>query len=140
MIGHLFYTFGLFLFFLTLTKTLSYFKLMDVREWVIKFKEKVKRIPVKSDYRSLQDYNMLLTFGLVIVLETIWFIVGLLTSNWKIFGMVIIVNALSKILIVKLPFPVQKVLGLVLSFTRCVLILILVINHFHLHYDLLNLI
>ena len=140
MLGDIFYVFGLFLFFLTLTKSFAYFKFIDVKEWIIKFTEKIKRTPIKSDYRSLQEYNMMVSFGLIMVFESLWFILGLLTSNWKIFGIVLLFNMLSKVIIDKLPFPVQKVVGSLLSIIRSILIIVLVINHFHLHYDLYSLI
>lgn len=138
MLGHIFYTIGLFLFFLSLVKTINYFKFIDIKEWVVKFNEKIKRSPKKEEYRSEKDYNTFSMFGCLIVIETFWFILGLLTPNWIIFGSVLTVSFLSKPVLDKLPYTLQKIIGFTLNLIRTLLIIILVINHFHLHLNLIQ--
>lgn len=138
MLGDIFYFTGLFLFFLTASKTLNFFKFMDIYEWLIKFKKVTEKNPIKTDFRSEDEYKLFLSYTFITLSETIWFICGLLSQSWIIFGLVLIISMLSRVLFNLLPFTLQKYLGFLISLFKTAVILILVINHFHLHKDLVS--
>ena len=140
MLGHLFYATGLFLFCFSLLRTISYSHFIDIKEWVVKFGEKIKKSPAKLDFRNEKEYNFFVSFGCLSLIDVLWFFVGLLTPNWKIFGLFLIFTFLIRFVLEKLPFPIQKIIGTTISLFKTALILVLVLNHFHWHLDIYNLI
>lgn len=138
MLGHIFYFIGLFLFFLNLSKVTSYFKFIETKEWVIKFKKVTGKEPLKSDFREENEYNFFVYFGCLSLIKTIWLICGLLSSNWQIFGITILFGLIIKKISEKSPFSVQKVVGFTFNLFISGLIALLVLNHFHFHQNLTN--
>lgn len=140
MLGHIFYIFGLFVFILSLNRIFQYFKLIEIKEWLLAFKKITQKDPVKSDFRSLKDYNLFITIGCLSVFETFWIILGLLTPNWIIFLILFLTGFLLKQILDFSSFSIQKVVGLIFTTLKSLTILILVLNHFHFHQDLTSLI
>lgn len=139
MLGHIFYFFGLFLFILSLSRTISYFKFIDVKEWVIKFKKVTEKVPEKSDFKNEIDYGLYNAFGFVDKTEALWFICGLVSNSWVIFLSLLIIGFVLNSINNNIPFVVQKFIGFGFSLLKTGIILLLVINHFHLHIDWIDL-
>lgn len=139
MLGHIFYFIGLFIFFLTLTKTFNYFRFIDTKEWIVKFKKVTGKEPLKTDFRDIEDHKLFVSYGCLSIIEGIWFMTGLVTNNWIIFGSFVILSMLIKQISDKSSFNTQKVIGLIFNWFKATLIAILVLNHFHFHQDLITL-
>ena len=140
MLGHIFYFFGLLVFILSLNRTFQYFKLIVIKEWLVAFKKVTQRDPVKTDFRSVKDYNLFVSFGCLSMFETLWIILGFMSSNWLIFLVLFLSGFILKQILYFTSFNIQKVVGLIFTTTKSLVILILVINHFHFHQDLVTLI
>ena len=85
MLGHIFYFFGLLVFILSLNRIFQYFKLIEIKEWLVAFKKVTQKDPAKTDFRSVKDYNLFVSFGCLSMFETLWIILGFMSSNWLIF-------------------------------------------------------
>ena len=140
MLGHIFYFFGLLVFILSLNRIFQYFKLIEIKEWLVAFKKVTQRDPVKTDFRSVKDYNLFVSFGCLSMFETLWIILGFMSSNWLIFLVLFLSGFILKQILYFTSFNIQKVVGLIFTTTKYLVILILVINHFHFHQDLVTLI
>lgn len=138
MLSHIFYFFGLIVFILSLNRIFQYFKLIEIKEWLVAFKKVTKRDPLKSDFRNLNDYNLFITLGCLSVGETIWIILGLLTPNWVIFLSLFLLGFLLKQILDFSSFTIQKVVGLFFTIIKSLTIIVLVLNHFHFHQDLVS--
>lgn len=138
MLGHIFYFIGLFLFFFSFSKSLSYTKFIDTKNWINKFKKVTGKDPLKTDFRTEKEHKNFVSFGCLSIFEMIWFIIGLLSNNWIIFGFIILIGMILHQVNKFLPTTFQKIIGTSFSLFRTGLILILVLNHFHFHNDLIS--
>lgn len=139
MLGHIFYFIGLFVFIISISKSISYFRFIDIKEWFLAYIKVTEKEPEKKDYRSEKEYNLFIGFGCVVLLETFWLICGILSKNWMIFLSLIIIRSILSMIINKLPYSSQKFFGTLIGFIISGIILLLVVNHFHLHLDLVRL-
>lgn len=140
MLSQIFYFFGLIIFILSVSRIFQYFKLIEIKEWLLAFKKVTQKEPVKTDFRSTKDYNLFVSFGCLSIFETIWIILGFMSSNWLIFLALFLFGFILKQILDFTSFTIQKIVGLIFTTTKSLVILILVINHFHLHQDLVTLI
>lgn len=140
MLSQIFYFFGLIIFILSVSRIFQYFKLIEIKEWLLAFKKVTQKEPVKTDFRSIKDYNLFVSFGCLSIFETIWIILGFMSSNWLIFLVLFLSGFILKQILDFASFNIQKVVGLIFTTTKSLVILILVINHFHFNQDLVSLI
>ena len=140
MLEDLFYLFGLLIYFLSLIRVFRYFKFIDSSEWILAFKKVTKNEPTKDDFRDPEDYNLIVTLGCLSVIETIWIILGLITNEWIIFFSIFLFSVLLRQVFNFLSIRTKKIFGLFSSILKSLIILILVLNHFHLHLDITNII
>jgi len=140
MLSQIFYFFGLIIFILSVSRIFQYFKLIEIKEWLLAFKKVTQKEPVKTDFRSTKDYNLFVSFGCLSIFETIWIILGFMSSNWLIFLALFLSGFILKQILDFTSFTIQKIVGLIFTTTKSLVILILVINHFHLHQNLVTLI
>lgn len=140
MLSQIFYFFGLIIFILSVSRIFQYFKLIEIKEWLLAFKKVTQKEPVKTDFRSTKDYNLFVSFGCLSIFETIWIILGFMSSNWLIFLALFLSGFILKQILDFTSFTIQKIVGIIFTTTKSLVILILVINHFHLHQDLVTLI
>lgn len=146
-LGHIFYAIGLFIFLLDLLNLFNYHKTYKVAEWAEAFKKVNKRSPKKSDYRTTEDYNTGMFTGFIALSELTWCIIGLISGSWKVFAILflfgfitqLIQSLIGKILSKKCN-PLNKLISYGYLTIKSAVLMILVINHFHLHLDLFKLI
>lgn len=142
MIGDIFYSFGVIILILNTFVLFRYRGILKVIEWISKFKKVVKRLPIKSDYRSPDDRGLLLVWSFTFVVTTFWMLFGLLGKGWIMFSSLIISSFLLNVSI-KVAGEFSKVSYLIGVFKYFIIIstmLFLILNHFHFHLDLLKLI
>lgn len=138
MLSHIFYFFGLIIFILTINRIFEYFKFIETKEWIAAFKKVTKRYPLKSDFRNLNDHKLFISLSYLSVVETIWIILGLLTPNWIIFLLLFLLGFLVKQILEFSPFTIQKIVGLFFTIIKSLTIIVLVLNHFHFHENLVS--
>ena len=137
MLGDIYYFLGLLLFLVDLGLLMKYSKIQKTKNWVDAFSKVTKRKPNKDDMKS-EDFQDLNSFNSVLTFDFLWMFFGLITNSWKFFLLLLIVNFLFNILILQSK-SMKKVI-FILGFLKMCLITfsigLLVINHFHLHKDL----
>lgn len=138
MLGNIFYFLGLFLFFISLSKTFTYFKFIDIKEWVTKFNKITGKNPEKGDFRSEREYSFFVGFGCLSLIESFWLICGILSKSWILFAIMILSGLLLRKLSNYISFPIQKLIGFSFNLIKSALILLLCLNHFHFHEDILK--
>jgi hypothetical protein len=117
-------------------------KIFKIREWWDGFNKVTKRLPQKQDYRKPQDFIFINFWSVVTILNYLFSIVGLLSSNWIIFLFLILISFItSKITKNSTKYGfihrTSDILGTILI---SILYLIISLNFFHFNYDLSELI
>jgi hypothetical protein len=138
--GHLFYFFGLIVFLTNINFLLEVFEYLRIKEWFNSFEKVTKKKPTVKDFKKgdLENYKK---FNSVLAINSFWLFFGILSSSWKIFILLLIFNFLNGVLIKIIgEFRlISKILFLMKAIIITLSILILTINHFHLHLDLFGL-
>jgi len=141
MIGHIYYTIGLIVVLSVLSMIMKFNKMNSIKEWFDKYKKITGKEPEKKDFRSKEENELYTGLSTLGVFEFIWALGGLLTGSWYIF-LSLMIYAIIIGLIIK-PFR-YTFIGTLLSIHFLILkffvYLFLVINHFHLHYDILGIV
>ena len=135
--GHLFYFIGLLIFLSNITFLMNFFDYIKTKEWFLSFYKVTKKFPLDKDFKR-GDYNKFKKMNGIIGLNFIWMFFGLITNSWKIFIVLLLFNLTVDISVriigeFKL---VSKFFLLLRIIITSVLIMVLTMNHFHLHLDL----
>lgn len=140
MMGHIFYFFGLIIFMSNLNLLLEYFDYIKIKEWSKSFEKVTKKPPLEKEFKK-GDLVKYRKYNGILALNFLWLFLGIITASWKIFLILLILNFFTN-LICKL-IGEFRIFSVFLNFTKNILIvfsiLILCVNHFHLHLDLYNL-
>lgn len=141
MFGHIYYTIGLFVLLSLLTMILKFKNINSVREWFDKFKIVTGKDPEEKDFRNKEERDLYKGIAALSVFEFLWVIGGLLTSSWYIF----IFLLLYSVIITQITKPIkytiiEKIVSLHFFLLKFFVYLFLIINHFHLHYDVFSII
>lgn len=137
MLGDIYYFIGLILFLADLGLIMKFSKIQKSKNWVEAFFKVTKRKPNKQDMdkESFQELN---SSNLILTLNFLWIFFGLITKSWKFYLVVLFTNLFLNSVINKIQN--LKSLSNFVSYLKMFLltstILLLVINHFHLHKDL----
>lgn len=141
MIGHIYYAIGSFIIISILTILLKFKKIYSISEWVEKFKKVTRNNPEKKDFRDKDEYELYTGVIILSSIEFIWSLLGLLTNSWYIFLFLIILMTLSKSLLSLIKYTIiDKIISFSLILFKFLIYLYLIINHFHLHIDTINII
>lgn len=141
MLGHIYYFFGLIIFLSNLTLTMNILRLLKIKEWSVKFHKVSGRHPIKSDFRDNQ-YEQFVMANSVWVLTFFWIFFGLVTKSWLLFLILLILNFLVTFISKSLgQFNfLSKMLEVFRIIINTSIIGFLIINHFHLHMNIIELI
>lgn len=93
---YIFYSFGILVFLSLFVLIFNFSKFFKVREWHYKFKKVVSRNPFRSDFRTIEDFEFFQRQNLILFIEIFWILIGFLTSQWKIFLLIILLNIVIK--------------------------------------------
>jgi len=136
--GDLFYFIGLLVFIVSVAMSMSYHESSLVKEWAVAFKRVSKKDPVKSNFKSEREFNSYTLSNSGYKMEVMFFILGMLTSSWPIYftllTLQIFVSMLNKYSIF------NKTFGFLFQITKSITIILLVMNHFHFHKNIYDLI
>jgi hypothetical protein len=142
MILNLYYILGIVVVMSLYTIIFKFNRHEKIIEWYHKFKIITKKTPLKSDFRSVDDYNLFTSKNIYQILETIWSMLGILTSNWFIFLSVLLYNNITfSVLTDKIRFTIPgKILLFKVFLIKIIIYSALIINHFHYKVDIADLI
>ncbi len=141
LIGNLYYIFGLIPLILSLSNVFNYFKFFTIKNWALKFKKVTGKEPSNKDYRSDGDYHFFITYGVSSLIISFWLLLGVITNSWYIYILIII----SNIIILRIGNKIKNdnlnmIMGFLLTTIKCLIIYALIMNHFHFHYNWLEII
>ncbi len=135
-LGHIYYALGLIPLLMTLAVFIKLKDYNKTKEWYSKFEKVTGKKPLKSEFRTLDEYNLYTGVSGITVIDFIWVILGLLTQSWYIFIAImllsVVVNLIKKSIGINL---ISNTLTGILLITKFSVYLYLIINHFHLHLD-----
>ena len=134
MLGNLYYIIGLFIMILSFSNLLNFLKFNKIRNWVMKFKKVTKNDVTIEDFKKESDYNLFTLYSSFIVIEFVWLLLGLTSNNWYLFLILISLNSIYKFNI----NIVSTTIGFIFSVFKFISILFLIINHFHLHLNIID--
>jgi hypothetical protein len=136
-IGNIYYALGLIPLLMTILVFLKLKEITKIQEWYLKFEKITQKKPIKSDFRSIDEYNIHIGIISIYTIDFIWVILGILTQNWYIFILIIILTLITNFTkkSVGLNLVSMALSGFILSI-KFFVYLFLIINHFHLHYDI----
>ncbi len=139
MLGHLYYFFGLLIFLSNLLIQKNILNLIRLREWTIKFHKVSGRQPLKSDFKE-KEYEQFVLANFTWFITFFWLFFGLLTKSWIVFAIIIFYNFLTTFFCKKIgQFTIiSKFLEILRVTINIIIIGFLVVNHFHLHMDIIQ--
>lgn len=139
MLGHLYYFFGLLIFLSNLLIQKNILNLIKLREWTVKFHKVSGRQPLKSDFKD-KEYEQFILANFIWLMTFFWLFFGLLTKSWLVFVVIIFYNFLTTFISKKIgQFSIiSKSLEVFRVFVNTTIIGFLIVNHFHLHMDIIQ--
>ena len=141
MIGHIYYIFGLLIILSIISIIANFNKFYSIEEWYNKFKKVTGKYPEKKQFRNTEEYNLRLGTSILGYIEFTWLLLGILTSSWYIFIALFLYMTIISSIIKPIRFNIiGKVVSFHLILVRFSTYLFLVINHFHLHIDVLSIV
>lgn len=137
--GHIYYATLLFISTLLIGFTSRFFKVKNMYEWYNKYKKVTGKVPQKTDFRNEEEYNLFISVSVITFLELIILIGGLLTSSWYVYLTLLFLSIVINISIKPIEFSIfGKIISFCNQLFRLLVYIFLVINHFHLHKDILQ--
>jgi hypothetical protein len=141
MLGQVYYFFTLILIIFNILFIANFFKYYKIVEWFHTFKKVTGKEPKKEDFDG-QDFELNSFLSSVLVFNFIWIFLGILSKSWIIYLLLlgsIFTNFLFGV-IISLVFGnfsiVSKILNLVFMILLTATLVLLTINHHHLHLEL----
>jgi uncharacterized membrane protein len=95
--------------------------------------------PTPKDFRENNGYVTFSAFNSFTVAEFFWLLFGLATKSWAIFFVLVMFHLIFRFIMNSQFVYVGKHFGFLFQILKSICILFLVINHFHLHINLLDL-
>ena len=129
--SNLFYFIGFFIFLFTGVKFYYLSKIVDISDWIKKFKKVTSKSPIPSDFRNKKEWAVASLFGIVAIFESLWTYVGLLTDNYLFFILMLILGLITNLISKYSNILIQKIVIYILHTVRFLLIGLMVFNHFH---------
>lgn len=137
----IYYLIGVLVATLNIVCLYKHKKVFDITEWLFKFKQITGKNPNIKDFRDDSSYTLLLTWSITVILTVSWLSVGLFSINWPLFLIIIAFNIIVNNLLRNIKFYSIKRYALSLkSLLVTSFIIFLIINHFHLKKDLIQLV
>lgn len=141
MIGDLYYLLGLIISVFNLSLIPSLNSIFKTEEWMISFQKVKGRYPTKSEFKEghLSKLNLFIYYT---ISTSIWMILGLISKSWFVFLPLLLINFLKMRILEKIGIykEVSKWIRILLISINTSVIFFLVLNHFHFHFQLLDLI
>jgi len=141
MLGHIYYAIGLITVLIVLSMLMRFKKINSIREWFDKYKAVTGKAPEKKDFRSKEENDLYTGISVLAAFEFVWALGGLLTGSWYVFLSLIVYSIVLGFLIKPIRYSIiGRITALHFLILKFSVYLFLVINHFHLHYDILSIV
>ncbi len=141
MFAHIFYLIGVLFVIRTISSIKSFQSLHSIKEWRAIYLEKIGRVPKDSEYRDKKELDLYQTNLALNMVEIIWLLIGLFTTNIYIFLSIIFMFIFISRIQKSFAFTVfEKSLSMIFIISRFSLYLLLIVNHFTYQYDLWSII
>jgi hypothetical protein len=131
MLGDIFYFIGFLLIFSMIFKIINFSRIVEVSDWINKFNKVTGKKPEIKDFRSSEEWKMIGSIGILSIFESFWTLIGLLSSNWMIFALLLIMGILTNIINKSNYMIFKKITMFTFLTTKTTLMILLVLNHFH---------
>ena len=141
ILGHIFYFIGLFILIMSFSNMFNFLKYISIKNWSDTFKKVTGKDPKKSEFRCIEDYNIFSIYVTFTFVEFIWILIGLTSSSWYVFLSILITELFYRfyISVTSLTFFVNKIIGQIFYCLKFIIILLLILNHFHFHINWIEL-
>lgn len=141
MLGNIYYFLGLLLFLMDLGILMRFNKIQRIKNWIESFFKVTQKKPKKEDMNS-EEYKLVNAYETLMMTNLLWMFFGLITKSWKLYAIVLVANFLMNLLLINT--KKFRVLNYIFEMIRFLLVVLClgfaVINHFHLHIDIVDLI
>ena len=95
--------------------------------------------PIEEDFKDSSDITLIQKYLIFVSIEMIWLLFGLMTNSWKLYLITLLSSFLIGQIIKRLGnLTIITFLTRFISIFRFCITLFLIINHFHLHIDLIE--
>jgi hypothetical protein len=116
-------------------------KIQRIKNWIESFFKVTQKKPKKEDMNS-EEYKLVNAYETLMMTNLLWMFFGLITKSWKLYAIVLVANFLMNLLLINT--KKFRVLNYIFEMIRFLLVVLClgfaVINHFHLHIDIVDLI
>lgn len=141
MLANIYYFIGLFVLLTSVVNLFNFLKFSNIKRWSESFKKHTGKAPSVDDFKDQESYSIFIISPIFTFIQLIWFIFGLISNEWYLFLTIITFSFILSSLFKNFKnFFIEKIFGLLFSLFKMLIILFLIINHFHLNYDILQLI
>jgi len=138
--GHLFYLIGIFILLAISSNLINFNNYFKIRNWIQTFKKVTQKDPQVSDFREKKDHEIYTTYSAISVVEFFWYMIGITSNSWYIFCSLIFLNLMFNVIAFGLPTGIiGKTLLKIFILTKIIVVISLILNHFHFHLDWLQL-
>jgi len=136
--GILFYCIGLIVAASIFFRLSKYKKFSKISQFFDTFKRVNGDSPKRKDYKR-GNYEFMDGVFYILVIEYTWYVFGLLSGNVLIFSLLLITSYLFTHISRKLSYIGKLVFGITFNVIKLILVLFMVLNHFHWHLNLYQL-
>jgi len=139
LIGHIYYFFGIIVLIKQLFQIFAFKSINQIKDWQFRYKSLIGRDPKKEDFRSVSEFDLFETNMALVIFELLWILCGLFSTNWPIFASLFIVSIIFGIVLKPFIFTLfGKFFSVIFTIAKFSLYLLLIVNNFHYHLDLLE--
>ena len=137
MFANIFYTIGGLVILMGIFNILHFFKYYNVVIWY-RERDKLSKSKIRqNDFRSTEDYNLYVITNFFSLLQGFWMWIGLFTKDWGFFLILIGLSLLFALINLILKSNIlEKSVVFAYNIFKTLVIIMLVYNHFFLHYTL----
>lgn len=137
LIGHIYYFFGIIVLIKQLFQIAAFKSIDQIKDWQFRYKSVIGRNPKKEDYRSVEEFDLMETNKVLMILELLWVLCGLFSKNWPIFVSFFVLSMVIVIILRPFTFTLfVKIFSVIFTIIKFSLYLLLIINNFYYHLDL----
>lgn len=139
ILGHIYYTIGILIILLQINSIMDINKISYISLWSKKFRKISGKDPIDTDFKDSSDITLIQKYLIFVSIEMTWLLFGLMTNSWKLYFITLLSSFLMGQIIKRLEnLTIITFLTRFISIFRFSITLFLIINHFHLHIDLLE--
>lgn len=131
VLSHIYYIFGLIVLLSNISFIFKFNKIFSVLEWYTVFNEVTGSKPKLNDFRKKEDYNIFANRNILSTFEIFWILIGLFTTNWLYFLIIICYITIVNLVFYKRKFSIMsKISSFIFALVRISIYSYLIVNHF----------